>query len=109
MSDTVEGQPLRYPEDHCPVIAELPSSHPEFEAAREAFLIDYGINTARAYWGDLEAVRDWAEARGKDVMRLTDTEFRQYLALLKRRGYSPNTIRRRRTAFRGFIMRVASD
>jgi site-specific recombinase XerD len=39
-------------------------------------------------------------AGGKDVLVLTEKDIRQYVALLRRRYYSENTIRRRITALR---------
>lgn len=91
----------RYPEDRSPLRAELPERYQRFAELREEYLLGYGYNTARAYWGDLEHLFDWAEERGKDVLALSDKEFRQYQALLRRRGYSESTVRRRGTAWRG--------
>lgn len=67
---------------------------------REDILLDYGYQTARAYWGDLQDIFEWAVARDKDVLDLTDRDLRQYRALLRRRKYSENTIRRRMVAWR---------
>lgn len=66
---------------------------------REELLLGYGYNTARAYWGDLEDLFWWAENRGKDLLNLSEKDFKQYCALLRRRGYSESTIRRRGTSF----------
>ncbi|MFD9684021.1 site-specific integrase [Rhodococcus sp. NPDC059969] len=42
----------------------------------------------------------WALERNKDPLDLTEKEIRQYVALLRRRRYNENTIRRRITALR---------
>lgn len=67
---------------------------------REDILLDYGYQTARAYWTDLQDIFEWAVARDKDVLALTDRELRQYCALLRRRKYSEATIRRRMVSWR---------
>lgn len=69
-------------------------------AIREDALLGYGYNTARAYWGDLDDLFFWAESRDKDVLDLSERDFRQYRALLRRRKYSESTVRRRATAYR---------
>lgn len=71
-----------------------------FADLREDLLLDYGYNTARAYWADLQHWLEWAVQRNKDVLALTDGGTRQYFALLRRRKYSGSTIRRRATALR---------
>ncbi len=71
-------------------------------------MLNYGYNTARAYWGDLDDLLLWALERDKDVLQLTSADITRYLALLKRRRYSPNTVRRRKTAFRGFYRLVVA-
>jgi site-specific recombinase XerD len=93
---------LRYPEDQSPFRAELPERDRRFAELREEYLLNYGYNTARAYWGDLDDLLLWAVERDKDVLSLTSEDIKRYLTRMKRRKYSPNTIRRRRTAFRGF-------
>lgn len=67
---------------------------------REALLLDYGYNTARAYWADLQDLFEWAVARHKDVLALTKEDMKQYFALLRRRKYSESTVRRRGVAAR---------
>ena len=67
---------------------------------REDILLDYGYQTARAYWTDLQDIFEWAVARDKDVLALTNRDLRQYCALLRRRKYSAATIRRRMVAWR---------
>ena len=67
---------------------------------REDILMDYGYQTARAYWADLEDIFEWAVERDKDILALTDRDLRQYCALLRRRKYSENTIRRRMVTWR---------
>lgn len=83
-------------------LAEVEQRHQRFAELREDFLLGYGYNTARAYWGDLEDIKDWAEERGLDVLGLTDKQFKQYLVRMKRRGYSASTVRRRRSTWRLF-------
>ncbi len=63
-------------------------------------LLDYGYNTARAYWSDLDDICLWALERAKDPLNLTANDIKQYIALLRRRKYSENTVRRRMTALR---------
>ena len=72
----------------------------QFFDLREDILLDYGYQTARAYWTDLQDIFEWAAARDKDVLALTDRDLRQYCALLRRRKYSEATIRRRMVAWR---------
>lgn len=96
--------PVRYP-DHLMV---FPPEHTEameaqwqdFYNLRERILLEYSPNTARAYYADLQDIFEWAVARGKDVLLLTGKDIRQYCALLRRRKYSENTIRRRMVAWR---------
>lgn len=71
-----------------------------FSALRENLLLGYCYNTARAYWGDLDELFRWAEARQKDLLTLSEKDFKQYCALLRRSKYSESTVRRRRTAWR---------
>lgn len=93
---------LRYPESVMPMAAELPERWQRFAELREELLLDYGYHTARAYWGDLQDVAAWADERGKDILTLAEKDVRQYLALLRRRRYSPSTVRRRLTSLRAF-------
>lgn len=83
-----------------PIVAELEVRYRRFSELREEVLLDYGYNTARAYWSDLDDVCIWAMGRDKDVLALSVKEIRQYVALLRRRKYSENTIRRRVTSLR---------
>lgn len=102
----------RYPEMHMPIAGEQTAENDqlieEFEVdpvkiqqyrrfcdLREDFLLGYGYNTARAYWGDLDDILLWALDRDKDPLALTDKDIRQYVGLLRRRKYSENTVRRR--------------
>lgn len=105
----------RYPENHMmfpPVYEgsddEMPASWQQFFDLRESVCLNYGYNTARAYWGDLDDWFRWAIARDKDVLSLSEEEQKQYYALLRRRRYSESTIRRRRTALR-LLIRSLSD
>ena len=79
---------------------DIPESWQRFLDLREQLLLDYGYNTARAYWGDLQDWFEWAIERDKDVLSLTEQDQKQYYALLRRRQYSESTIRRRGTALR---------
>ncbi len=94
--------PPKEPED-------LPEDWVRFFTLREELLIDYCHNTARAYWADLQDWFEWAVERGKDVLTLTEADVRQYCALLRRRGYSESTIRRRKTALRMLFDRASGD
>ncbi|MGW0056489.1 site-specific integrase [Nocardia nova] len=89
-----------YPDHLLPMIRELKVTHRRFSELREKVLLDYGYNTARAYWGDLDDVFRWAAERGKDILKLDCKDVRQYVALLRRRKYTESTIRRRVTALR---------
>jgi site-specific recombinase XerD len=89
-----------YPENVMPIVAELEVRYQRFSELREEVLLDYGYNTARAYWSDLDDVCIWAMERDKDVLNLTEKDIRQYVALLRRRKYSESTVRRRVTALR---------
>ena len=77
---------------------EIPENWQRFFDLREELLLGYGYNTARAYWGDLQDWFEWAVARDKDVLALTEKDEKQYYALMRRRAYSESTIRRRRTS-----------
>src|SRR3954454_22514948 len=96
-------QRARYPDLLLPLAGAQADQHRRFSELREEMLVDYGYNTARAYWGDLDDLYRWAVERGKDVLMLTERDIRQYIALLRRRRYSESTIRRRVTAFRHFF------
>jgi hypothetical protein len=97
-----------FPEDRSVFSRELAVRDRRFANVREAYLLDFAYNTARAYWGDLEQLFDWCEDRGFDIFALTEDQFRQYQALLRRRQYSESTIRRRRTAWHGFRRAAAA-
>ena len=77
----------------------IPASWQRFFDLREELLLGYGYNTARAYWADLQDIFEWAVARDKDVLALTDKDLKQYCALLRRRKYSESTVRRRTVAW----------
>ena len=76
---------------------------------REDILLDYGYQTARAYWGDLQDIFEWAVERDKDILTLTGRDLRQYRALLRRRKYSEATIRRRMVAWRKMEERMKEE
>ncbi|AND17206.1 site-specific integrase [Rathayibacter tritici] len=85
----------RYPDNAMMFAPEIPLRWQEFIDRREALLLNYGYNTARAYWADLQDWFEWAVERDKDVLALSEKERKQYIALLRRRKYSESTIRRR--------------
>jgi len=87
--------------------AELEERYQRFAELREDFLVGYGYNTARAYWGDLEHLNDWCMERGLDVLALSEQDLKKYLAWMKRRGYSASTRRHRVTALRAFCLNLS--
>ena len=94
----------RYPDNQRMFPSEAPDdvtpeSWQRFYDTRERILLDYSYNTARAYYADLQDIFEWAVARDKDVLALSERDIRQYCALLRRRKYSENTIRRRMVAW----------
>ncbi len=93
----------RYPENLSPLRAELEQRYERFAELREDFLLGYGYNTARAYWGDLDHLNDWCMERGLDILALDEKDLENYLAWMKRRGYEASTLRRRRTAYGLFL------
>ncbi|MBZ4488106.1 site-specific integrase [Microbacterium sp. cx-55] len=96
----------RYPENHMQFVPDIPNQWQEFADRREALLLDYGYNTARAYWADLQDWFEWAVARDKNVLTLTESDRTQYVALLRRRKYSESTIRRRLVVLRLLLART---
>ena len=82
----VMGAGVRYPENSMEFAPEYPDDIPEswqrFLDLREEMLLGYSYNTARAYWGDLQDWFEWAVARKKDVLALTEKDEKQYYALL---------------------------
>ena len=58
------------PENLLPVAGAGEAPDSRFAELRERVLLDYGRNTARAYWGDLDDAFWWARRGGKDVLRL---------------------------------------
>ena len=75
----------RYPDNQMEFAPDVPEHWQEFADRREALLLDYGYNTARAYWADLQDWFEWAVERDKDVLALTEKDKKQYVALLRRR------------------------
>lgn len=99
--DTCEQRYPDYLMDFPPDLSPEQVQHwQRFFNLREDILLDYGYQTARAYWTDLQDIFEWAIARDKDVLTLTNRDLRQYCALLRRRKYSEATIRRRMVAWR---------
>ena len=85
----------------------IPDRWQRFFDLREDLLLGYGYNTARAYWSDLQDWFEWATARDRDVLNLTAKDRTQYIALLRRRGYSESTIRRRGVVL-GMLERIGT-
>lgn len=98
----------RYPDHLMPFVGSEQEQDQRFADAVEAFLVNYGYNTARAYLADLEDIYLWAQGRGVDFFELTEAQLRQYQGLLRRRKYSEGTVRRRLTAWRG-LRRITSS
>lgn len=90
----------RYPDNQMDYPSEVPAEWETFLDLREDLLLGYTYNTARAYWGDLEDWFWWAVERDKNVLDLTEKDQKQFIALLRRRKYSEDTIRRRELALR---------
>lgn len=114
----------RYPEQHMPIagvdaFVDTTASEDDEERSlaradyerfcevREDVVLNYTYNTARAYWGDLDDIFWWCVHRGFDMFELTDEQMRDYDALLRRRKYSENTIRRRGVVLRHFRAALA--
>lgn len=102
--DTDDGQ-RRYPENQMqfPLQMQEPihETWQRFFDLREDWLLGYHHNTARAYWADLQDMFEWAVEHDKDILQLTEKDLTQYKALLRRRKYSENTIRRRMCSYKG--------
>lgn len=90
----------RYPDVQMEFAPPIPPEWQRFADLREELLLDYGYNTARAYWADLQDWFEWAARRRKDVLALTHQDQQEYMALLRRRKYAESTIRRRRVTLR---------
>lgn len=95
-----EGERRRYPDYLLPIAGQLVPDDERFAEAREEFLLGYGHQTARAYRADLDDAYSWALRRGFDVLKVSEDQIRQYLALLRRRKYTVGAIRRRVTTLR---------
>jgi len=91
-----------YPDSEMEFAPSIPPEWPLFADLREDVLLNYGYNTARAYWADLQDTFEWAVLSDKDILRLTEKDLRQYIGLHRRRKYSESTIRRRITVLRLF-------
>jgi site-specific recombinase XerD len=92
----------RYPKQDAMFKPDLAARFDLFADIREDFLLGFGYNTARAYWADLDDLLFWAAEAGLDPLALTEGHIKSYMRVLTERGYSSSTLRRRRTAFRGF-------
>lgn len=102
-------QPERYPDYLMPFVGIQLERDRRFAETVEAFLVNYGYNTARAYRTDLEDIYLWSQARDLDFFELTEKDLKQYVALMRRRKYSEGTIRRRMTAWRGVQYQSETD
>jgi site-specific recombinase XerD len=86
--------------------ADLGQRFADFADAREDFLLNFGYNTARAYWADLDDWLGWCVECGHDPLDLRAARIDRYLDALVGQGYSPSTCRRRRTALNGLASRL---
>ncbi len=59
-------------------------------------------HTLDAYRRDLQALQDWAAARGDQAMELDGTRLRGFVASEHRRGLSPTSLQRRLSACRSY-------
>ncbi len=59
-------------------------------------------HTLDAYRRDLQALQDWAAARGDQAMELDGTRLREFVASEHRRGLSPTSLQRRLSACRSY-------
>lgn len=112
-SSTPPPQERRYPDYLMDFPPDLDPAQVQqwqrFFDLREDILLDYGHQTARAYWADLQDIFEWAVARDKDVLALSERDLTQYRALLRRRKYSEHTIRRRMVTWRKLAARLEQD
>jgi len=59
-------------------------------------------HTLDAYQRDLQALQDWAAARGAAAARLDGAQLREFIASEHRRGLSPTSLQRRLSACRSY-------
>lgn len=98
-----------YPENESMLRAELIVRYERFAELREQYLLGFGYQTARAYWGDLEHFHDWCLEHEVDMLGPTPGDIRCYLIELLAMHYSPNTVARRRTTLRAFYKVVIEE
>lgn len=91
----------RWPKQDAAFRPELEQRYQRFAELREDWLLNFGYNTARAYWADLDDILWWCAERGLDPLAMTESDLTRYLSRLRRHGYSQSTLRRRRTAWHG--------
>jgi site-specific recombinase XerD len=96
----VTGQ--RYLTTRTSAPAALPLHDERYAAIRDEFVVRFKYHTARAYAADLDHLRQWAATSRLDVIALETPDIERYVAVLAQQRYSPNTLRRKRTAIRGF-------
>lgn len=78
----------------------------ELEDQREAFLLGYRYNTARAYYADLDCFFTWCAAANVDPRDPHDGDTAAYLAELEDFGYATSTIRRRQVCINLWLRSV---
>ena len=96
----------RYPRASAMFPAPLEEMYQRFADEREDFLLDYGYNTARAYWVDLDDWLLWCVRHDSDPLGLVDSVIDAYLADLQQAGYAHSTRRRRESTLRRFRVHV---
>lgn len=103
------GASTYYPESESMLRGDLIVRYQSFAELREQYLLGFGYQTARAYWGDLEHFHDWCLEHEVDVLTPTPGDIRAYLIELLAMHYSPNTVARRRTTLRAFYKVVVAE
>lgn len=98
-----------YPENESMLRGDLVVRYERFADLREQYLLGFGYQTARAYWGDLEHFHDWSVEHEVNVLAPTPGDVRAYLNELLAVDYSPNTAARRRTTLRAFYTVVIAE
>lgn len=102
------GSSSYYPEHLSPMRGELPVLDDRFAELREDWLLNIPSDrTAMAYWGDLERFHDWCLEQQVRVMDPGSRHIQGFIDQQLAAGYSPNSVARRLTAFRGFYAHLA--
>lgn len=94
-----------YPQYLMPVAGYHARGADDFDLTREALLVNYGLATARCYWGDLDHWRDWCSDHQQliDPLHPVTAVINEYLTEMLTLGYSRNTVARRMTTLRAFF------